>query len=62
MNPHAIPPVPHELLTELERRFPDVMPEPDTTVDAIRIKQGQVSVIRFLRYAFNEQNKNVLET
>ena len=56
------PVVPKELLDELETRFPDLMPEFSDSVDDIRFKQGQISVIRFLRSTFNNQNKNILET
>jgi hypothetical protein len=50
-----------ELLEELERRFPDVMPEKDLGLETIRFKQGQVSVIRLLRANFDFQNRNILE-
>jgi hypothetical protein len=50
-----------ELLEELEKRFPDRCPEPDLSLDEIRFKQGQVSVIRFLRGHYEAQSKNVLE-
>jgi hypothetical protein len=50
-----------ELLEELEKRFPDRCPEPDLSLDEIRFKQGQVSVVRFLRAHHEAQSKNVLE-
>lgn len=55
------PPISKELLEELERRFPDTMPEQELGLDAIRFKQGQVSVIRLLRANFEFQNRNILE-
>jgi len=60
-NDRKFPVVTKELLEELERRFPDICPEIDLSVDEIRIRQGQVSVIRFLRSNFNLQNRNILE-
>lgn len=50
-----------DLLEELETRFPDLMPDTKDSVDEIRFKQGQISVIRFLRSTFNNQTKTVLE-
>lgn len=55
------PPVPKVILEELEKRFPDICPEPTLSNDEIRFKQGQVSVIRFLRTTFDFQNRNILE-
>lgn len=55
------PPITKELLEELERRFPDIMPETDLGLETIRFKQGQVSVIRLLRTNFEFQNRNILE-
>lgn len=60
-NNKRFPLVSKELLEELEKRFPDIMPEPDQPLDQIRIKQGQVSVVRFLRTQFDSQSNNVLE-
>lgn len=54
------PSIPKELLEELEKRFPDKCPEQGETTDQIRVKMGQVSVIRFLRAAFEFQNTTVL--
>lgn len=56
------PAIPKELLDVLERRFPDIMPDHDDPLDVIRYKQGQVSVIRFLKHQFDKQNQNILET
>jgi hypothetical protein len=55
------PIVTKELLSELEQRFPDKCPESNLSFDEIRFKQGQVSVVRLLRSAFEAQTKNVLE-
>lgn len=61
MKNNRFPPISEELLKELELRFPDVMPDPSDSLDIIRFKQGQVSVIRFLRTTFDNQNRNILE-
>lgn len=61
MKNNKFPLVSKELLQELEKRFPDTCPEPDLSLDQIRFKQGQVSVIRFLRSQFDLQSTNILE-
>jgi hypothetical protein len=62
MDNFKFPPVSKELLAELERRFPDRLPDfVQEPLDNIRHKQGQVSVIRFLRTQFELQNRNILE-
>lgn len=62
MDNFKFPPVSKELLAELERRFPDRLPDsPQEMLDQIRHKQGQVSVIRFLRTQFDLQNNTILE-
>lgn len=62
MDNLRFPAVSKELLDELERRFPDRLPESHLeSLDLIRIKQGQVSVLRFLRSQFDLQNQNILE-
>lgn len=55
------PVVSKELLAELEARFPDRMPDHTLSHEDILFKSGQVSVVRFLRSAFEAQTKNVLE-
>lgn len=61
MKNNRFPPISKELLEELEKRFPDVMPDQSDSIDVIRFKQGQVSVIRFLRTTFDNQTRNILE-
>jgi hypothetical protein len=61
MSKPRFPPISRELLQELESRFPDKMPDQEDTIDSIRFKQGQISVIRFLRTTFDYQNRNILE-
>lgn len=55
------PVVSKELLAELEERFPDKMPAHTLSHQDILFKQGQVSVVHFLRSVFELQTKNVLE-
>lgn len=61
MKNTRFPTISKELLEELEKRFPDLMPDAADSLDLIRFKQGQVSVIRFLRTTFDNQNRNILE-
>lgn len=61
MDKLKIPPISKELLEMLEVRFPDRAPDPGESIDAIRFKSGQVSVIRFLRHQFDFQNQTILE-
>lgn len=55
------PEVSKALLEELERRFPDRLPDGPVPLDTIRLLQGRVEVVRFLRIQFNLQNENILE-
>lgn len=52
------PHVPKELLEELEKRFPDRVPD---IKDCHQEAFGAVKVIRFLRAQFNLQQSNILE-
>lgn len=61
MDSRKFPPIPPELLEELERLFPDTMPAASLSIDEIRVRQGEVKVIRFLRQKYEEQNRTVLE-
>ncbi len=56
-----LPIVSKDLLEDLEKRFLDKMPGPDLSYEQILFQSGQVSVVRFLRSAFEAQTKNVLE-
>lgn len=51
-----------EFLEELESRFPDKCPPIGSTMEDFYRKQGQISVIAFLRTQFIQQNLNILET
>ena len=49
----VIPPVPQALLEVLETNFPDKCPATYLTLDEIRFMQGQLSVVRLLRTAYD---------
>lgn len=49
------PQVSKALIEELERRFPDKMPEGYLKMKHIRVKQGELNVVRFLRERYEEQ-------
>lgn len=61
MDNLRFPLVDKDLLTELEKRFPDRMPDTGTTIDQYLQRQGEVRVIRLLRHQFDLQNQNILE-
>lgn len=52
-----LPDIPESLIVHLEFLFKDRMPEPTDSLETIRFKQGQVSVVRAIRAAFEDQNK-----
>jgi len=55
-----LPPIPVDLLVALEKAFPDVCPDPSASLDDIRIKQGELAVVRFLRRQYDIQNTTIL--
>ncbi len=57
----VIPPVSQALLEVLETNFPDKCPATYLTLEEIRFMQGQLSVVRLLRTAYDQQNKNIME-
>jgi hypothetical protein len=59
MEAKTFPRVPRDVLDELERRFPDRMPDSANTDELLR-KQGNVQAVRFLRKQFGLQNTTVL--
>lgn len=61
MDNFKCPIVPKNLLDLLEKRFPDRMPDHSTTFESYLLKQGELTVVRFLRHQFNLQNQNILE-
>jgi hypothetical protein len=54
------PVVPLDLLQELEKRFPERTPDLHLSIDEIRHRGGETSVVRFLRRKYEEQEENVL--
>jgi hypothetical protein len=61
MENNKFPLVPKELLEELEKRFPDRLPNWNEPIEQVRFKTGQVNVVRLLRHQFELQNQNILE-
>lgn len=57
-NNKRFPHVPKELLEELEKRFPDRVPDPTACP---KEAYGSVRVVRFLRSQYELQNLNILE-
>lgn len=56
-----LPPLPEALLVYLEHAFPDTCP-PITASDAeVRIKMGEVNVVRHLRHEYEKQNKTTFQ-
>lgn len=56
----VLPEVPTDLLEALEGMFPDKAPSLNESLDLIRYKAGQVSVVRFLRNQHTCQHETVL--
>lgn len=61
MDNFKFPTVTKELLEELEKRFPDRMPNDPTSHEKYLYLQGQLTVIRLMRHQFTLQNKSILE-
>lgn len=61
MDNFKFPTVTKELLEELEKRFPDRMPDGPVAHEAYLYLQGQIAVIRLMRHQFTLQNKSILE-
>jgi len=61
MDNSKFPLVSEELLKELEKRFPDRMPDNPMPHPDYLLRQGQIQVVRLLRHQFNLQNQNILE-
>jgi hypothetical protein len=55
------PVVSKELITELEKLYPDKVPDFEVSPDRIRFIQGQIQVVRFLKAQFDLQSQNILE-
>jgi hypothetical protein len=46
-----------ELVRFLEATYPDRLPDPDESLDSIRHRAGQVSVVRFLKTLHEDQHE-----
>jgi hypothetical protein len=55
------PTIPLELLRALDEHFPEKAPSSTETFEELKWRGGQVSVIRFLKSKFEEQNDNLLD-
>lgn len=60
MNDKQFPIIPQDLLEELDQLFPDRCPSLSDSIDMIRHKAGQRSVINFLTMKFKEQEADTL--
>lgn len=59
MDPQAVPAVPADLLAYLEKAFPERSAERNDTIDTLKWRGGERSVVRLLRRVFEEQNNTV---
>lgn len=57
---NRIPTVTQELITHLDLYYKDCSPDLSTNIDTIRYNSGQVSVIRYLKRLYKEQQHNML--
>lgn len=60
MEEDTFPYVPAELIEALDTSFPEKCPPLSMSLDEIRFKSGQRSVVNFLKMKHNEQAKSVL--
>jgi hypothetical protein len=60
MTTSRFPAVSLALLEDLEKRFPDRIPDTIASVQEIYKKQGEVTVIRLLRREYDKQTANIL--
>jgi hypothetical protein len=61
MTHKRFPLIPLDLLEELERRFPDRMPDALDTNELLR-RQGNIQVVRLLRMQYDQQDKSILRS
>lgn len=61
MSNNKFPLIPKELLEELEKRFPDRLPDKAVPYEDYILRQGAISVVRLLKHQFDLQNQNILE-
>ena len=55
------PPIDKGLIDALDNLFKDQSPDLDWVDRTVWYKAGQVSVVKFLKTKFNEQNETVIE-
>ena len=55
-----LPPISTQLIAAMEKCFPDVCPDPSVPIDQLRLRQGELAVVRFMRRQYDIQNKTVL--
>lgn len=51
------PPIPEDLVKWLDTVFPERTPDPEWSLDHIRIETGKRAVVRYLRRIYEEQNE-----
>lgn len=54
------PPIPKDLLDELNKRFPEKTPSLSMSIDEIREYGGKRAVVRFLNEQYARQNETVI--
>lgn len=57
---NKLPYVTLDLITHLDKFYKDCSPDLSTDIDKIRYNSGQVSVIRYLKKLYNDQQHNML--
>ena len=53
------PNISEQLIQHLKERFPERSPSPGETLDELRHRGGQASVVRYLTEQFNRQNETI---
>lgn len=61
MDTREIPAVPEELITALDRYFPEQSPNKGESIEKLMWRGGERNVVRTLRAWFEMQNGTVLE-
>lgn len=59
-SPHKVPLIPGDLIAWLEKSYPDRVPMGPTTIEDLRLLQGQQVVVQNLRRHFDNQNTTIL--
>lgn len=61
MDPKSFPAIPADLLKKLNEMHPERTPTLTDSVDLIRFKSGERSVVQFLNAMFIAQNETVIK-